>query len=120
MPTMPATSAGQDVARRLMDDGYVVVTGMMTPDGCRTVGAMEKLRVLRVYGGGAGDEGLRALTGLKELEILVLEGVGATDAGVEALAALPKLKKLTLHEPKVGDAALVRLRAALPAAEIAR
>jgi ectoine hydroxylase-related dioxygenase (phytanoyl-CoA dioxygenase family) len=27
--TMPATSASQDVAQRLMDDGYVVVTGMM-------------------------------------------------------------------------------------------
>ena len=31
MATMSATSAGQDVARRLMDDGYVVVTGMLTP-----------------------------------------------------------------------------------------
>ncbi len=27
--TMPATSASQDVAQRLIDDGYVVVTGMM-------------------------------------------------------------------------------------------
>ena len=31
MATMPGTSPSQDVARRLMDDGYVVVTGMMTP-----------------------------------------------------------------------------------------
>jgi ectoine hydroxylase-related dioxygenase (phytanoyl-CoA dioxygenase family) len=29
--TMPATSPAQDVARRLMNDGYVVVTGMMDP-----------------------------------------------------------------------------------------
>ena len=29
MATMSVTSAGQDVARRLMDDGYVVVTGML-------------------------------------------------------------------------------------------
>src|ERR1700753_479931 len=35
MPTMPATSPGPDVARRLMDDGYVVVTGLLTPDGAR-------------------------------------------------------------------------------------
>ena len=35
MATMPATSASQDVARRLMDDGYVVVTGMLTPDGAQ-------------------------------------------------------------------------------------
>src|SRR3954453_1886617 len=33
MPTMPATAPGQDVARRLMDDGYVVVTGLLSPDG---------------------------------------------------------------------------------------
>jgi len=32
MATMPATSAGRDVAQRLMDDGYVVVTGMMDAD----------------------------------------------------------------------------------------
>jgi ectoine hydroxylase-related dioxygenase (phytanoyl-CoA dioxygenase family) len=31
MATMPATSASQDVAKRLMDDGYVIVTGMMDP-----------------------------------------------------------------------------------------
>jgi ectoine hydroxylase-related dioxygenase (phytanoyl-CoA dioxygenase family) len=29
MATMPATSASGDVTRRLLDDGYVVVTGMM-------------------------------------------------------------------------------------------
>ena len=33
--TMPATSASQDVARRLLADGYVVVTGLLTPDGVR-------------------------------------------------------------------------------------
>jgi ectoine hydroxylase-related dioxygenase (phytanoyl-CoA dioxygenase family) len=46
MPTMPATSSSQDVARRLMDDGYVVVTGMMTPDGVRDARA-DLDRVLR-------------------------------------------------------------------------
>src|SRR5690349_10469203 len=46
MPTMPATSSSQDVARRLMDDGYVVVTGMMTPDGARDARA-DLDRVLR-------------------------------------------------------------------------
>ncbi len=35
MATMPATSASQDVAGRLLDDGYVVVTGMMTPAAVR-------------------------------------------------------------------------------------
>jgi ectoine hydroxylase-related dioxygenase (phytanoyl-CoA dioxygenase family) len=35
MATMPVTSTSQDVARRLMGDGYAVVTGMMPPDGVR-------------------------------------------------------------------------------------
>jgi ectoine hydroxylase-related dioxygenase (phytanoyl-CoA dioxygenase family) len=46
MATMPATSPSQDVARRLMDDGYVVVTGMMTPEAARDARA-DLDRVLR-------------------------------------------------------------------------
>src|SRR5215471_19545369 len=39
MTTMPGTSPSQDVARRLTDDGYVVVTGLMTPDGAQNARA---------------------------------------------------------------------------------
>jgi ectoine hydroxylase-related dioxygenase (phytanoyl-CoA dioxygenase family) len=39
MAPMPVTSPSGDVTRRLMDDGYVVVTGMMTPDGVRNARA---------------------------------------------------------------------------------
>ena len=46
MSTMPVTSPSQDVARRLMDDGYVVVTGLMTPDGAQHARA-DLDRVLR-------------------------------------------------------------------------
>ena len=46
MATMPATATSQDVARRLTDDGYVVVTGMMTPDGVQSARA-DLDRVLR-------------------------------------------------------------------------
>jgi len=36
MAPMPgATSTGRDIARRLIDDGYVIVAGMMTPDDVR-------------------------------------------------------------------------------------
>jgi ectoine hydroxylase-related dioxygenase (phytanoyl-CoA dioxygenase family) len=45
--TMPAaTSAGRDVAQRLMDDGYVVVTGMMS-DGDVQAARADLDRVLR-------------------------------------------------------------------------
>jgi ectoine hydroxylase-related dioxygenase (phytanoyl-CoA dioxygenase family) len=37
--TVPATSASQDVAQRLIDDGYVVVTGMMAADGVQAARA---------------------------------------------------------------------------------
>src|SRR6201997_1442147 len=46
MATMPATATSQDVARRLTDDGYVVVTGVMTPDGVQSARA-DLDRVLR-------------------------------------------------------------------------
>src|SRR5579859_1547568 len=46
MATMSAASPGQDVARRLTDDGYVVVTGMMSPDGVQNARA-DLDRVLR-------------------------------------------------------------------------
>src|SRR5512146_3149623 len=46
MATMPVTSASQDVAGRLLSDGYVVVTGMMTPDRARDAHA-DLDRVLR-------------------------------------------------------------------------
>ena len=62
-----------------------------------------------------------ALCGLApNLETLVLEGLGVTDAGVASLSKLAHLKKLTIHEPKVTEAGLNRLRAALPAVDVAR
>jgi ectoine hydroxylase-related dioxygenase (phytanoyl-CoA dioxygenase family) len=40
MAPMPAATAdGREVARRLADDGYVVVSGLLTPDGVRTAAA---------------------------------------------------------------------------------
>src|SRR6202035_5663436 len=59
MATMPVTSPSQDVARRLVNDGYVIVTGMMTPDGVRKARA-DLDRVLRITGTGRNSfEGLR-------------------------------------------------------------
>ena len=46
MAAMSAASAGQDVARRLVDDGYVVVTGMLTTAGAQAARA-DLDRVLR-------------------------------------------------------------------------
>ena len=35
LAAMSAASTGQDVARRLIDAGYVVVIGMLTPPGAQ-------------------------------------------------------------------------------------
>ena len=43
---MSPASAGQDVARQLMDDGCMVVTGMLTPPGAQAARA-DQDRVLR-------------------------------------------------------------------------
>ena len=51
---MPAASARQDVARRLTDDGYVVVTGMLAPDGVERARA-DLDRVLRTTRTGRND-----------------------------------------------------------------
>jgi ectoine hydroxylase-related dioxygenase (phytanoyl-CoA dioxygenase family) len=32
MPTVPASSGGEEVARRLLEDGYVVVAGLLSPE----------------------------------------------------------------------------------------
>ena len=37
--SLPAASPSQDVARRLMDDGYAVVAGLMTPDDVQSTRA---------------------------------------------------------------------------------
>ena len=47
MATMPATSASEDVAQRLIEDGYVVVTGMLDQAGVRAARA-DLDRVLQV------------------------------------------------------------------------
>ena len=44
--TIPATSASQDVAQRLIDDGYVVITGMLDADAVQAARA-DLDRVLR-------------------------------------------------------------------------
>ena len=93
---------------------------MLTVEGFRHVGSVGTLRVLRAYGGSAGDEGVRSLGSLAELETLILEGIGITDSAIDTLSKLPRLRKLTLREPKVSEAGAARLRAALPALEISR
>jgi len=63
MATMSATSAGQDVARRLMDDGYVVVTGMLTPPGAQAARA-DLDRVLRTTRTGGANQTTRPRLGV--------------------------------------------------------
>jgi ectoine hydroxylase-related dioxygenase (phytanoyl-CoA dioxygenase family) len=67
MAPMPAaTSDGREVARRLADDGYVVVSGLLTPDGVRSAAA-DLQRVLE-----AVPRGRNAFEGLSTQRIYAL------------------------------------------------
>jgi ectoine hydroxylase-related dioxygenase (phytanoyl-CoA dioxygenase family) len=66
MATMPATSASEDVTRRLLDDGYVVVTGMMDQAGLEAARA-DLDRVL-----GATPTGRNAFEGFTTQRIYAL------------------------------------------------
>ena len=92
--------------------------GMLNLEGFRHVAAVKTLKLLRAYGGGAGNPGLQALAGHPELETLLLEGVGVTDEGLAHLSTLPRLRKLILREPKVSEPALRQLQEKLPLLEI--
>jgi ectoine hydroxylase-related dioxygenase (phytanoyl-CoA dioxygenase family) len=61
-----ATSDGREVARRLVDDGYVVVSGLLTPAGVRSAAA-DLRRVLE-----AVPQGRNAFEGLSTQRIYAL------------------------------------------------
>lgn len=95
--------------------------GMWSPEGARhAAAALKTLRVLRAYGGKAGDEGLALLAGHPAIETLRLESTGVTDAGLEALAGLPRLKTLQIRESRVTEAGLARLREKAPRLAVSR
>jgi hypothetical protein len=79
MATMPATSLSQDVARRLMGDGYVVVTGMMPPD------SVQEARTCwcgRAGCSGATCSGRPALCVNAGFRVELVGGVAASDGRV--------------------------------------
>jgi len=116
-----STGAALEVLRRLPKLRELDVhDGMLSPEGFAHVAAVPTLTVLRAYGGSGGDGNLKLLQAHPKLEMLILENLGVTDAGVGALADVPRLRKVVLHEPKVSDAAVVRLREACPSMEITR
>jgi hypothetical protein len=90
-------------------------------EGLAHAGKLTGLKVLSLYVGPADDAGLAALRNLTGLEELTIGGMGkVTDGAVDHLAALKSLKRLTLNGTKVTDAALKRLRTALPGTQVMR
>lgn len=93
--------------------------GQASVEGVRHASEIQSLRVLRVYGP-IKDEGAQPIARLKNLEILLVPGTQITDASLEAFAGLSRLKRLEISGNKVSDAAVARLRAAIPGLEIVR
>ena len=93
--------------------------GQASADGVRHAAQIQSLRILRVYGP-IRDEGAQPIARLKALEGLILPSAQITDASLEAFASLPRLRRLEIPGNKVSEAGVARLKAALPALEIAR
>ncbi|MCK6459362.1 MAG: hypothetical protein L6Q95_05650 [Planctomycetes bacterium] len=79
------------------------------------IGAVRGLVVLRLDGTAVGDSGLRNLAGLEALRKIGLVDTRVTPEGLLALAALPKLREVEIGVPQ---AAMLRLKAAMPNCQI--
>lgn len=90
----------------------------ITDRGLQSLGAFPEVKKLTLTLTGVTDAGLPALGGLGKLSELYLIETAITDAAVEPLSRLASLRKLVLLRTGVGDAGIVRLRQALPEAEI--
>jgi tetratricopeptide (TPR) repeat protein len=66
------------------------------------------------------DDDVAQLRHLRDLAVIDLSGTSITDAAIDTLASVPSLIELVLRDTKVSEAAMGRLRAALPRCEISR
>ena len=71
----------------------------------------------RIYGP-IKDEGALPIARLKQLEVLLVPGAQITDTTLEAFAGLSRLKRFEIQGNKVTDAAVAKLKAAIPGLEI--
>lgn len=78
-------------------------------DDCRSLGALDNLRVLDLRYTRVGDAGLKSLPA--NIETLYLSNTRVTDAGLEHLSKLRLLQTLYLSGTEVTDACLPRLAA---------
>lgn len=93
--------------------------GQASVEGVRHASEIQSLRVLRVYGP-IKDEGAQHLARLKNLEVLLVPGTQITDASLEAFSGLSRLKRLEIQGNKVTDAAIAKLKAAIPGLEVVK
>jgi hypothetical protein len=93
--------------------------GQASVEGVRHAAEIQSLRVLRVYGP-IKDEGAQHIARLKELEVLLIPGAQITDTSLEAFASLTRLRRLEVQGNKVSEAAVAKLKAALPSLDIMR
>ena len=91
--------------------------GQASAEGVRHASEIQSLRVLRIYGP-IKDEGAQPIARLKQLEVLLLPGAQITDTTLEVFAGLSRLKRFEIQGNKVTDAAVAKLKAAIPGLEI--
>jgi hypothetical protein len=95
-----ATVAGQITVADLSHTG-------ITDRSASTIGAMKRLRVLRLMGTGITDGTLLRLGALDQLESLNLFGTPVTSASLAAISRLPKLAHLYVGQTSIQQRAPV-------------
>ena len=91
----------------------------ISKEGAAAMARMARLRKLKFYNGGIGDDHLRELASCRKLQDLWIhrddrDPVTATDAGIDALRGLTALRRFRITGAAVTRPAVQRLAGALP------
>jgi internalin A len=108
----PATEKSLTLFRDL-NIKTLIVPRNLTDEGLATLGTLESLDHLTLWGTRYTDAGFQHLANLKNLRSIVLTGGNVSDKGAQHLTRLPEMTRLDLENTKIGDETL-RLAEAMP------
>jgi hypothetical protein len=91
----------------------------LTDAGMQAIGSVTDLRELRLEGRGLTSRGLEPLKGLAKIDRLNLQGCKRLrDDAAPVLASMKQLRELDLKDTGMSDAAIARVKAALPDCQV--
>lgn len=88
----------------------VIIYGSRITDiGCKYIGKMKNLRLLRLIDTTIDDEGMAHIVDLPKLKILSIRNANITDNGVVYLGKMSQLTSLDLSGSQISNSAIARL-----------